>query len=665
MSEALASPYTALAINLGIDVLLKATIVLAVAGLVNWALRGRSAAVRHAVWSLALGSLLVLPLLSQALPGWSAEPVYVSVAPGPITTWDGGPAYAGARAGATQPSATSIAVAPRDPSSAATGPATQDVPEGGASGAPTAAGILLLAWSLGVIGLLARLGLDTYRVERLTRRATECRWPHVQELKDKFTNAMGIRRRIRIVVSDEVAVPLSWGALMPVIIVPCDAGEWSTERMRVVLTHELAHIRRWDYPVLLVVEVACAVYWLNPLVWLAARLGAVERERACDDQALHGGIRSDVYATHLYEIARAQVVGTAPRGAFAMAQPSSLGRRIRSILAKGMDRAPLTQRRLLSTSLGAVMLAFPLASMEMWGELREGDAAEKPGVVQDSVPVETRDAPRSGVESSEARAPVQESEPAQLSRATRARDAADVRGGEQESDPVARRVRELQDSDPLVRRHAAWALGELESSRGVRPLIERLEDPNAEVRQAAAWALGEIKDHMAIQPLIELLGDEDPLVREMAVLSLGEIEHPSAVSPLAEVLQRHDELVEPGLWALGEIGGARAREVQRALMDRWGLRQPSRNVFTGRLGTDEARRRAGDLSALIAALRDDDPGMRRSAAEWLGLRGDERAVDPLLDALRDREPSVRALAIWALDEINPSRHWRGQGPRPR
>jgi HEAT repeat protein len=234
--------------------------------------------------------------------------------------------------------------------------------------------------------------------------------------------------------------------------------------------------------------------------------------------------------------------------------------------------------------------------------------------------------------------------------------ATDVLRAFQAEDDVAQRISELQDSDPLVRRYAAWALGELESSRGVGPLHGRLRDDNADVRLVAAWALGEIKERDSVEPLIELLEDSDPLVREMAVLSLGEIEHSSAVSALVETAERRPELREPAIWALGEIGGGGAEEARDALIDRVGLRHAENDeVWTGRLGSREARPMSRDVPALIAALSDDDAGMRRSAAEWLGESGDPQAVDPLLDALRDPDPSVRAMAVWALDEINPSR----------
>jgi HEAT repeat protein len=233
---------------------------------------------------------------------------------------------------------------------------------------------------------------------------------------------------------------------------------------------------------------------------------------------------------------------------------------------------------------------------------------------------------------------------------------AEIRGALQEDDAVARRVRELQDDDPLVRRYAAWALGELEDTRGVRPLIEALEDRNAEVRLVAAWALGEIKDYVAIPPLIELLEDDDPLVREMAVLALGEIEHPAAVESLSEAYRREVGLREPVIWALGEIGGREAEAERAAIFAAWGRGSwDNDEVWTGRLGSREADALGGDLNALLSALADDDPWLRRSAAECLGCLDDERAVEGLLDALRDPEPAVRAMAIWALDEINPSR----------
>lgn len=613
MSQMLANPYMAFVVDLAVDVLLKGTIVLGIAGVAAWYLRGASAAVRHAVWTAALGSLLFLPVLSSSLPAWKLEPLYVSVeadadadaslssemiAAGDVALCDCEPEERG------EPAAI---LASGDDNRASPGPeagAGRARIEAARPAGPSAAAVALMIWALGVLALLARLGLDTLRVYGITRRAKDCRSAEVCGLAERLVGSLGIRRRVRVVVSDEVSVPVTWGTLLPVVVLPESAATWTMERKRIVLLHELAHVVRWDYVILLMVEIVCAIYWFNPLVWIAARQGAVERERACDDQALHVGVRSDVYATHLYEIARSQVDDDTPRAAFAMAHASNLARRVRSILARGLDRTPLSHDQLVSAAVAALVVAFPLASVEIWGAAT-----------------------------------------------------ADMFGTIQEGDAVAQRIVQLEDDDRRVRRYAAWALGELESDRGVMPLIERLDDSDSDVRLVAAWALGEIKEEMAVYPLIETLEDDDPLVREMAVLSLGEIEHPGAVQPLTEALRREERLREPVIWALGEIDTRDANRARNATFADWGRGSWGNDeVWTGRLGSSEARAIADDLGALIAALRDDDPRMRRSAAEWLGIHGDERAVEPLLDALRDPEPPVRAMAIWALDEINPSRH---------
>jgi HEAT repeat protein len=286
-----------------------------------------------------------------------------------------------------------------------------------------------------------------------------------------------------------------------------------------------------------------------------------------------------------------------------MARSRGLAGRVRSILARGLDRAPITPRRLWSTSVAAIAIASPLASIDIWGA--------------------------SGV---------------------------DVLG-ERWHSQAEQLVRELQDVDPNVRRYAAWALGEMETARGVEPLVARLEDEIADVRLVAAWALGEIKENGALQPLIELLEDDDPLVREMAVLALGEIEHSSAVSSIVEAVKGHPELREPAFWALGEIDGNRAQVARRELYGRRGSPDWENGaVWTGHMGTPLSSSVSRGVTSVIAALSDEDPDVRRSAAEWLGERGDPRAVEPLLDLLRDAEPAVRAMAVWALDEINPTRY---------
>jgi hypothetical protein len=90
----------------------------------------------------------------------------------------------------------------------------------------------------------------------------------------------------------------------------------------------------------MIARLVCAVYWFNPLVWVAARRMCIERERACDDLVLNGGCKASDYATHLVEIAR--TFRRVPQvAAIAMARSSNLETRIASIVdASRARRAP-------------------------------------------------------------------------------------------------------------------------------------------------------------------------------------------------------------------------------------------------------------------------------------------------------------------------------------
>jgi hypothetical protein len=143
--------------------------------------------------------------------------------------------------------------------------------------------------------------------------------------------------------SNHPSLLVTWGLVRPKVILPATSGEWSDERARVVMSHELAHIRRGDWIVQLSAEVLRAVYWFNPLMWVACRRLRLESEQACDDEVMSHGVKGTDYATHLVELARSlnhrrHTWFPAP----AMARPSSLERRVRAMLNNRLDRGPIS-----------------------------------------------------------------------------------------------------------------------------------------------------------------------------------------------------------------------------------------------------------------------------------------------------------------------------------
>jgi hypothetical protein len=212
--------------------------------------------------------------------------------------------------------------------------------------------LVLLGWNL-----LGHVGLA-----RLARRAAAITDPDWLTVLGTAAARSGIRQPVRLALSREVGTPITWGTLFPIVLLPADSTEWTTERRRVVLLHELAHIARMDYLTQLVAHIVCALYWAHPLVWLAAKRLRHEGERACDDRVLADGIPAADYAAQLLNVARG-ARGLRPSGAVAigMARHSALEGRMLAVLDDRQDRHPVSRRtRIAALALFTVALV-PLA----------------------------------------------------------------------------------------------------------------------------------------------------------------------------------------------------------------------------------------------------------------------------------------------------------------
>lgn len=615
--------------------LLWSTAVLLAAALAAGLMRKASAAVRSTVWGVALAALLVVPLLATGLPSWrvptptglfpgqrAEEPARRDVIPG---TDDSGLSTIGFAE--DRPTRTVLRTTPATSSETVT-----RIPIGA---------VLGLLWLTGTAFTLGRFALHLARIAVISRRADAVTGLPEWSSAGEIAAALGIARPVSVLLSGEVSSPLSWGAVRPIVVLPADAASWPDARRSSVLLHELAHVARLDYVLHVAVEMTRAVYWANPLVWVAIRRYTAERERACDDVALSMGTPSRDYASHLLEVARDQVLGTRSVAVAAMAQHSSLKERLRFVMDGRISRAPITLRTLMLSGSLALALAVPVASMDLGDGPPHVDASRSRREFELDW--------SGGFSSGSARM-----------------------GWSWTRIPGTRELERelLSSSDPDVRREAAWWLGEHESGRSVPELLRALEDPDPDVRLVAGWALGEIKDPASIPSLVWALDDSDPLVREMAVLALGEIEHPAAVDPLVDKVKAEPGLAQAVVWALGEIGDRDAERKRDAIIYSHGLDgRANQQVWTGRLplwgvGDIWGLLRKPDRDKIdghVRDLRTGDADERRDAALALGLLGNRDKIDTtapldsLLDALRDPVPEVRAMAVWSLDELNPSR----------
>jgi beta-lactamase regulating signal transducer with metallopeptidase domain/uncharacterized protein YnzC (UPF0291/DUF896 family) len=351
-----------------LELTLKALLILAAAGLLTVLLRNTSAALRHTVWSLALGGLLLLPLLTLVVPAWR-----VAILPAPdcapnceSSTLPPTPAMIEAEslivpAMALEPNAMvpePDVVAPPSKSATVTVQSFSMIQ------------IAFLIWALGVALVLARLALGTLRMWRITREAEFLTDYHWSALTNRLRGELDLRSHVSVYASDEIAMPVTWGVLQPVIVLPADANEWSAEWRRIVLLHELAHIKRRDCLTQMLANVVCALYWFNPLVWFAAQRLRVERELACDDCVLEVGTRASDYASYLVEIAKSFDAHEPATPVTVGMACSQLESRVRAILDPALNRRNLSRNRKAALLLAMACALLPLASLQATSQVK-------------------------------------------------------------------------------------------------------------------------------------------------------------------------------------------------------------------------------------------------------------------------------------------------------
>ncbi len=583
-----------------VDQVAKATILLLAAWGISRLLRRASAATRHQMWTAALVTILALPLLSRALPAWRV-PIFSTGVTEKSSSPINGPMELAPTAAAL-----SAPVAGEVLATAGSAPKPGWLAEAGQfSGSQ----VLPLVWGLGALILLARLLVSSIAAWRVVRESTPVSDGNLVTEVKLLCRQLGIRSPVTLVENPRLTMPMAWGVFRQTVLLPSAAHSWTDERQRVVLLHELAHLKRWDCQTLLLARVVTALHWFNPLAWIAVRRLQAEREHACDDLVLTAGTPGPDYAQHLLDIARAMRSSLSPNWAMvAMARPSELEGRLLAILDPDIDRGQMSRRLRVGGLVAIGLLVMPLASLQPRASAEE----------------ETSEAATAAV--------------AQLKPSTNSRLIEVFAGALQDEDSevraqAARSLGSIEDAAAVpfldkilrddvsekVREQAAWALGMIESVAAVPVLRAAISDPSQNVRKQAAWALGMIESDTAVPALRKALTDTEAVVREQAAWALGMIESDAAADLLGATLNTDDEarVRKQAAWALGMIESATA------------------------------------IDSLTTALTADlSPAVREQAAWALGMIEDKATLDTLLDAMSDDSAEVRKQALWAVGRIS-------------
>ena len=437
--------------------LVSSGVVIGVAAIAASCLRRESAALRHRVWSAALIIVLVLPVLRVALP-----PLRVHV---PVRKTDTerivlgfAPFSAGAATSVRRSSPMhSESAEPRSSENRTSIDWTTSI---------------TAIWLAGVAVLLTRLAVAHRRARRIAASSRRV---------DDRLRLRGTELRI----SGDVATPIVVGIVRTIVILPESAERWNDETLNAVLTHELGHVERWDAVFALVAHVVCAVYWCNPLTWIAASAMMREAERACDDRVVRGGADPTSYGRLLLEFAASTRNRLAvPVTATAMTRTSEVEARLLAVLDPTIRREGPSRRLDVAIGSAASILAIAFAAIRLDAApplARPREVVQSPAQLEPDRRADSLASPASE------RVPWISSDARVRSALTAALAGRDSMLATMLRTGLAHRP---QSSGDLVSERSAWALSQERNGELVAPLLDSLRSRDWRVQAYAAWALG-------------------------------------------------------------------------------------------------------------------------------------------------------------------------------
>jgi len=437
---------------------LRTTAVLVLALLFAAAAGKRPAAFRHFILSSALIGLLLLPALtlvplgwhSRLLPAWLARPAAFETgggapAAGRLNAADvtasksglglpgEGRGSEGSRALATGlpigGAAAVTAAASVRPAASTLEPASRTASDGPpvpARGPRSGAVGLLVAllWATGSAALLARLSFGLAGAGRLTAEGAPLDTPAWRALLVRFLDVVSFRREVSLKSHPEVLVPLTCGWRKPTVLFPEGADAWSDDERSSALFHELSHVRRADFLVLLLVRASLALFWWNPLCWIVCREIQKEQEIACDELVLRAGIRPSTYAAALLAFRRsAGLRWSLSTALLGMLGRSSFQDRLAAILKQKLTLVEVKMKTKIMLALALVL------AVAVIGTARPVSATVEAEATLPSPTLVTIDAPAGGPAQAE-QAVARETEQEKAKAAAKAKKAEEAKAAE-------------------------------------------------------------------------------------------------------------------------------------------------------------------------------------------------------------------------------------------
>lgn len=316
-------------------------VLLALALLASLAMRRASAAARHAVLAFGILAQLLVVLVPAAMPRLAVPyPASQTAVVERAVDHVGAPVVP-IRAPGEDRGEASEPVAPAS------------------SGAPAVAWLAVLAWAVVAGAISLRYLVGHLRVSRLRSRSRPADAGLPRGVLAAAARAAGLRRAVAVRLAD-VPMPVACGIARPAVLLPDAAAGWSRKRLRMVLVHELAHVRRCDVPIQGLVQLTCALFWFDPLLWWARSRLRAEAESAADDAVVRAGSPADRYVLELVGLLREAPPVSCPAAAASIGR--DLGARAVRVLDPGIRRGSVGRGSLAAGATLALVATLLLGA---------------------------------------------------------------------------------------------------------------------------------------------------------------------------------------------------------------------------------------------------------------------------------------------------------------
>lgn len=485
--------------------------------------------------------------------------------------------------------------------------------------------LVMIAYLVGLAMIGARLFGGLFLLGRWTRNAAPVSCPEWLAAFEEARWAASNAEQVRLLVSDRIGSPLSWGWRRPVILIDPDTLA-QPEDAAGILAHEMAHIARRDWPVLIAARLVATLFWFNPLVWLLEREVVQQAEEAADLAAAER-IEPSRYAETL--LSWAQANGALPANSIAT-QGSALGRRVRAILDRRSRERPAGSAWTGFAILACLTIAAPVAAAKLVAAVRAPEAPLAPTALAAIDAPQPPEAPRAPAAPAAPGAP----------RAPEALDAPDA--------PAAPDAPDAPDLESLANLGPEIAAAVQHATASVRAQLPRI-----------AIAARPSVDARAVQ---QALRQAEREMREAGRLREAEI---AAAMRGARIAIANANVVHARAISQAQVSAAmeRARESQRvaARAQAEAQRQVRYSMMHGadgmERGADGMERGADRMEETARLLRTDRDYRERQIAR-ARARGETVTHEQLIDAADDMREGAQGMREGAREMRESARRMR-------